>query len=492
MRSVPEAAPVDAARALAGRAVRGSMWAAAGAYTIFLVNFGAVAALAHFVAPAAFGSYALALAYTQVLSALGLFPFGQAVVQSPRTPGLAETALRLYVAVRGGLLLLAVPAALAVRHANGGAVAFLFLALAGNDFLDGLRSAMGCVLERDLRYRRLASTTLAAALLGSGGALLAARLGLGAWALVLRDVLTQLAVLATYVTMRRRWELPLGRAYDRRLAGRLWRFARNLFWIRALDQVLARLDRVVLGNVLGLSALGLFHQAKYLAMLPQSALAPASMQVAVSTYSKVREDRARLGHAFDLVQYVVLRVVPLAGLALALFPEELLSAMYGARWLPAAPALRVLGVYATLSPILESYRSFTLALERWRALRWSSLAQLAVLVIALAILAPRHGTVGAAVATCLVPVTGLLVLGLGVTRRLAPGRRGTLGPVLLAIPAALAAGLGVQRLLGPGGGAALLALKLAAAALAYGLALLVVERRALLARAGYLRARAVG
>ena len=491
MTSMPEPAPRLDARALAGRAVRGSMWAATGAYSTFVVNFIAVAALARYVSPSGFGSFSLALAYNQILYAVGLFPFGQSVVQSPDVPGIAETAMRMSLALRGGLLLLSLPVAIIVNHFNGSTVALLFVGLAVSESLDGVRGSMAAVLERDLRYRVLASTTMVAAVFASAVALTTAMLGLGAPALLLREVLVEVVVVGVYFTMGHRWGLPAARSFDRIIARRVWTFAKSLFWIRALEQVLARADRVVLGNVLGLEALGFFHQAKYLAMLPQAALAPANMQVAISTYSKVRDDRVRLGRAFDMVQYVVVRIVPLAGIALILYPEEILRAMYGARWAPAAPALRVLGIYATLSPVLESYRSFAIAMERWRPLRWSVLAQGALLVAALALLAPRYGTVGAAWGTCLAPIAGLIVLSLAVTRRIVPSRHGALGPVCVAMAAALAAGLALQRLVGAGGAAALL-LKLAGATATYVVVLLLIERRSLFERAGYLRSRAAG
>ncbi len=491
MSSTPEPGAHDGPRSLAGRAVRGSMWAAAGAYTTFAVNFVTIAVLARFVPPRDFGSWSLALAYSQIVFALGLFPFGQAVVQSPSEPRIAETAMRMALALRGGLLLLAVPVSVVVGRFNGSTVAFLFLGLAVIEALDGVRGSMAAVLERDLRYRALSATTMVSALVASAAAILAARLGMGAGALLLRELLLELGVLLVYVVMARRWGLPLARAYDRPIARRVFTFARNLFWIRALEQVLGRADRVVLGNILGLEALGYFHQAKYLAMLPQSALAPANMQVAIATYSKIRNDRTRLGAAFDLVQYVVVRVVPLAGLALVLYPEEILRALYGPRWLPAAPALRVLGIYATLSPVLESYRSFAIALERWRPLRAAVAVQAVVLIAALFVLAPRFGTAGAAWATCLAPAAGLLVLGLSVTRRLVPSRHGELAPPILASGVALVAGLGLLPLVGTGGTPALAA-KLIGVAGVYVSALFLIERRSLVERASYLRARAAG
>jgi PST family polysaccharide transporter len=489
VRSAGPGPPLEGS-SLAGRAVRGSLWAAAGAYSTFLVNFASIAVLARFVSPTDFGTFSLAFAYSQILTAVGLFPFGQAVVQSPSERGIADTALVLTMLLRVALLLVSVPVAIVAARHNGAAVGLLLVELSAVNVLDGLRSAMAAVLERDLRYRRAATATLVAAVCAAAISVVAAARGLAAQALVLREGLIQAIVLGIYVVMARRWHLPSGRAFDRATARRVWTFARSLFWFRALDQVVARADRVVLGNALGLEPLGYFHQAKTLALLPQAALAPANMQVAIATYSKVRHDPARLGRAFDVVQYFVYRVVPLAGLAMALFPEDLLSAMYGPRWLPAAPALRVLGIYAILGPIVEGHRSFAVAIEAWAPLRRSVVVHGAVLLVLLAVLAPTAGAVGAAWATSLAPLAGLAVLRREVGRRVEGRARGSPVPVFAAVAAALAGGLCAGAFVGPGGVPAL-AVKLAATAAVYGAALLLLERGALRERARYLlRARA--
>jgi O-antigen/teichoic acid export membrane protein len=486
MRNVRQVTPPDEGQSIAGRAVRGSLWAAAGAYSTFAINFVGIAVLARYVSPADFGRFSLALAYNEIRLAVGLFPFGQSVVQSPRLPAIADTALIMAVVLRGGLLLLSLPVGLVVSHFNGSTVGTLFIELAAIDVLDGVRGSMAAVLERDLRFRGISIATVVAAAAAGFISVGAATLGFGAHALLLREAVLVAMVLAVYIAMGRRWGLPAGRSFNRATAHHVWRFAKGLFWVRSLQQVLGRIDRVVLGNTLGIEPLGYFHQAKYLATLPQAAMAPANMQVAIATYSRVRDDRAQLGRAFDMVQYVVLRVVPLGGIALWVFPEEILLVMYGTRWLPAAPALRVLGIFAMLGPVLESYRSLSTAMQDWTPLRWSVIAHGVLLLAALLVLTPRHGMVGAAWATCLAPVAGLAVLGRAAVRHIGSLRHGSVGPVCMAVAVSLAGGWAAQRLL-PGNGAALLLLKLAATSVIYGLVLLGIERRRLVDRASYLR-----
>lgn len=470
---------------IARRAVRGSVWAAIGAYSTFVINFAGIAVLARHVSPAAFGTYALAQSYYEIFGAIGLLPFSQAVVQLGSLPAIADTALIMAVVVRVALLLLSIPVALVVAHYNGRTVAMIFVLLGVVYIFDSIRSSMASVMERDLHYRGLSAAKMVSGIGASVVAVCAGVLGLGTYALVLRDALMVLFVVGIYVANARRWRLPTGRSFDRDTARRVWRFAKSLFWVRSLDQVLARADRALLGNVLGLEGLGYFHQSKYLASLPQSAMAPATMQVAIATYSRVRDDRPRLGRAFELVQYFVLRVVPIVGLAAVLFPEEILRTLYGARWLPAAPTFRVLGIYATLLPILENYRSFATALQEWARLRWSIIAQGVLLVLALVLLAPRYGVIGAAWATCLAPLAALATLRPLVSRRV-ESLHGSVSPVMLAVALALAAGWGAHRLLVGEGATKLLVVKFGTVVVVYLLSLVAADRRRLLERFGSL------
>jgi len=472
---------------LARRAVRGSLWAAIGAYGTFVVNFAGIAVLARYVSPADFGSYALAQSYNEIVLAIGLFPFAQAVVQLGNLRAIGDTALIMGVILRLAQLLLSVPLAFVVARYNGRTVGILFFLFALLAILDGLRSNMSAVMERNLHYRGMSIAKVAAGVAGSSLAVGAAILGFGSYALVFREALVVALVLAVYLVNARRWNLPTGRSFDRATARHVWRFSKALFWVNSLERILARLDRVALGNLLGVEALGYFHQSKYLATLPQAAMAPANMQVAIATYTKVRDDPPRLARAFDVVQYFVLRVVPLAGLAMVLFPEEILRTMYGARWLPAAPTFRILGIYATLLPILEGYRTFSVALEQWAALRWSIIAQAVVLVAALAVLVPRYGAIGAAWATCIRPVVGFAILGRAVSRRIHPATHGRVPPVLGAFAAALGGGWALQQLVTAHGGTRMLLLKLGVASFLYVLGLLIIERKGIFERVSYLR-----
>ena len=207
----------------------------------------------------------------------------------------------------------------------------------------------------------------------------------------------------------RRWNLTRHFGFDRDAARYLWRFGKSIYPVRALELLIARLDRPLIGGAVSLEALGLYHQARYLASLPALAVAPGNLRVAVATYSRLRGDAVRTGRAFGLVQYFVVRATMPFAIACAVWPTEVVGIVFGARWVAAASALRILAVFAVAFPALESYRALLTALEKWRPLLQSMLVQGVLLVVAFAVAVPRFGAAGAAAAAVVSTIGGLFL-----------------------------------------------------------------------------------
>jgi O-antigen/teichoic acid export membrane protein len=398
-------------RDLARRAVRGSMWVAGAAYSGFILTFASTAIIARLVPPRDFGAYALAQAYSQILLAFGAFGFTQSVIQSSNHDArLANTALRMTIGVRLILACVAVPAAFMIRRYQGADVSLVFFQLSLVQIADAIRIGLTITLERDLDYARIARVSVTATVASTVLSIGAAYAGFGVYALVFRDASLAIVLLIGAWIIAKRASLPMGGSFDRAAAKEVWKFGRSVYIVRALDQVCARIDRVLLGNVMSLDLLGLYHQAKYVAALPTSALAPGNLQVAINAYSKIKDDRPRLSRAFSTVQYFVLRLVPPFAMVCALWPRELLAVVCGLRWVAGAGALRILAVFALTFAVTEGYRSLFSAVEQWSVLRRSALLQAGVMIALVPVLATRYGAEGAAVATLLASAAGLVFL----------------------------------------------------------------------------------
>lgn len=395
---------------LAGRAVRSSISVAASSYAGFVLSVLGTAGIARCVGPTDFGVYALGQAYAQIAVALGGFAFTQAVLQSDHdSPALADTALAMTLAVRLAVFLLAIPVSFVVLTGQGPAVAHVFLSLTAIQFLDAAKVGMAMPLRRRMEYGRTAAVTFVSAAVAHTSGVVAAKAGWGVNALVLRDALLSIVGVVVYLVCARRWRLPVGRHLDRSVAGEAWHFGSRVFVVRVIDQGLARLDRLIMGVLLPLDAIGCYQQARYVAGLPSAAVAPGNLSVAIGMYSRVRHDRERLSRAFDTVQFFVARLVPAFALVCAVWPDLVVSVMLGAKWSQATEALRVMGAVALLLPTIDSYRALMEASQQWRVLRWSSVTQSCVGVFALLALY-RFGAVGASFALVVASAAALLLL----------------------------------------------------------------------------------
>lgn len=453
-----DAAPAHDARTVAALAVRGSASVAVASYAGFLLSFAATAVIARYVGPDQFGSYGLAQAYMQVLVALGGFAFTQAVLQADvESPALADTAMVLTLGVRALLFALSIPLAWIVERANGPAVAGALVLLSGVQFLEAARVAMSMPLQRRVEFGTVARLTLAGSVVSQLLAVGAAMAGWGASALVLRDGLASIVPLTILLVKRGAWRLPSGSRIDAAAAREAWRFGRSIWLIRLFDQGFARLDRVVMGALFSLDAVGIYQQARYLGSLPSSAVAPGNLAVALSTYSRVRHDPPRLAKAFDLVQFFVLRIVPPFAIVCAVFPELLVDAFLGPKWIAAKGALRAVAVYALLLPVVDSYRTLAEAQQHWRVLRWGIAIQ-SLVAIGLTFALARFGATGAVLALAAGAVSGVGVLAVASRDVASTGGARRVIPVLAAATAAVAVGLVLKWALGEGvvrlGGAA--------------------------------------
>jgi len=433
-------------RDLANRAIRGSIWIASASYSGFVLTFVSTAVLARLLPPKAFGVYALAQSYSIILLAVGAFGFTQAIVQSSsRDARLADTALIMTVVVRVILGVISVPIALIIAQYHGADVALAFFQLSLVQIADAIRIGLTITLERDLEYGRVARMSLLSNVVSAVASISAGYAGLGASALVIRDAALSISLLFIAWLTARRWKLPLGHAFDRHAAKEIWKFGRSIYFVRALDQIASRIDRILLGSILSLDVLGIYHQAKYLASLPANALAPGNFQVAITTYSKIKTNVERLSRAFYTVQYFVTRLVPPFVIICAIWPAELLGAVCGPRWMAAEMPLRILALFVLSFAATEGYRSLFTALEAWVVLRRSAIIQAVTLIVVLPLLASFYGAVGASAATLLASVAAVTYLRLESRRHLIvvpPSIRG-IAALLCAFGGALACRWGV-------------------------------------------------
>ena len=192
-------------------------------------------------------------------------------------------------------------------------------------------------------------------------------------ALALADVIAEIVFLATaFVVLRRgrpEWSLPFGLAArfashavviwaaDRRIpygiprlaaAKDLIRFALTVLGGRIVTIASGNADFLLVGRLLGASALGYYSMAWDLLRFVPDRLHRVVGRVALPAFCRLRTNED-LGAAYcGLMEHLSHLILPFA-LCLAVAAPELLTTIYGPKWLPAATPMRLLACGLALS-----------------------------------------------------------------------------------------------------------------------------------------------
>ena len=355
-----------------------------------------VAILARLLSPMDFGQVAAALIVADLANQLAQMGVGQGLVRR-RTLDEAYIRTTFTLSVGLGLMVAAVMALLSTPIASAlGApeAAPMLIAIAAGVVLASASTTSQFLLvrrmdSRAIALRRLAGYVVGYGLVGIGGALL----GLGAWSLVLAylaDVASQFVL--GWLKVRH----SLRPLFAPTLAKDILGFGGAVALGRMVNAVIAQTDRVLVANLFGPTALGLYTRAYQLMRFPGQVLGNIIDDIALPGFS-------RLQGSHHEVRRGVATAVGLCGLLLAptaavlfLMAEDLVIVLLGPDWAAAAPILAVLSLGLPFRPLQRIMVAKMLAEHRPWLSAMSQCISLAVLAVSVAAGAFHWGLIGAA------------------------------------------------------------------------------------------------
>lgn len=217
--------------------------------------------------------------------------------------------------------------------------------------------------EKGLLFRRLALIEIVAALAGLGVAVWCALTGLGVYALVW-GMLAQAGVKAVALAVAgwKQWQPSLVFAW--RECRRFLRFGLFQMGDRVLNQMGAQVDRFLLGVILGARPLGFYNVAYNLALRPFLLINPIVTRVAFPVFARVQTRNEQLRSGFlQMIELIAAVLVPLYA-ALIVLAEPIIYVGPSAKFAPAIPMLRVLGVVGMVLSLGNPMGSLILAKGR--------------------------------------------------------------------------------------------------------------------------------
>jgi O-antigen/teichoic acid export membrane protein len=211
----------------------------------------------------------------------------------------------------------------------------------------GLRTVPQAMLQRDLRFKRLAFIDGVQALVVAVASIGFAVAGFRYWALVISILLSVLlSTVLTILSSPQPFALPRLRVLRPSLE-----FGGHVILQRLAYFTYSNADFLIAGKLLGTAALGAYSFALGLANLPMEKVAALVSQVTPTIFATAQVDRAALRRYFlALTEGVALISFPMT-LGLALVAEDLVPLALGEKWTEMIPPLTLLALYASVRSI---------------------------------------------------------------------------------------------------------------------------------------------
>jgi O-antigen/teichoic acid export membrane protein len=274
--------------------------------------------------------------------------------------------------------------------------------------LSALGQQFRVLAEKELRFASLAVNEIAAALVGFCSAILVALAGGGVYALVAGMLMGALAssVLAWW---RLSWGYRPSWHFSFRETRPYLRFGGYSMGDGLAATLYRQSDVFVGGLVMGPGALGVYSLPRDLSLRLSMLVSPIITRVGFPVMARLKNDRDKLKVIYLHTSRMTASVSFPCYMALGLFSEEVVSLLYGPRWLDAAMYLRILAAWGLVRSVLNPVGSLLYGSGRadrafwwnvallllfppllWLGARWGGLAGLAWTMLALqcAVLVP--------------------------------------------------------------------------------------------------------
>jgi PST family polysaccharide transporter len=425
---------------LAGRAGRALGWSFTNTVLGKLGTVGIGIMLARLLGPHAFGTYAVAYVALRILVNLNDLGVGLAIVRWPGEPrDIAPTVATISLVTSVALYVACYFATPLYSSAMGAPAAVpVVRVLCLVVIVDGIVATPAALLQRHFRQDLKLIVDQVNTWLGTGLTAALAWLRFGAMSLALGRLAGCLAALILFVIFSPE---PLRFGFSIRKARPLLRFGLPLAGSGVIVFAIYNVDQLVVGRVMGVTALGLFVLASNLSGWPVTMFSQPVRNVAPAAFARVQHDPAKMRSGFLSVAGLLCGVTLPICLMLSGLASPLIGFVYGARWLPSAQPLRWLAVLAALQILFELTYDYFVVLAMSRIVFTLQLIWLVVLIPGLVVGARLGGVSGAAMAETFIAAGLVLPWYLWELHKIGIGTRALAGRLWLPLTGAAAAGL---------------------------------------------------
>jgi PST family polysaccharide transporter len=359
--------------------VHGIAWTAVLRWAQQIVSWAALFYAARVLKPGEFGLVIMANSAINLARLAEDFGLDTVLLQDRELEGERRARVAGFALLLGaGLMILFLGLALPIaRFYDEPQVAMIVIALSFLFILDALQILPRAMLQRHLRFRRLALVYFAQGVVTSGVLVLCMLAGLGFWSRVLNTLAGGIAstvLLLWWEPYRVAWPRDLRSILGPILQG--WRvLASRVAWYGYNT-----LDQGVIGRLLGKELLGAYGFASDIAKQPMEEITSVVSRVVPGVFTNVQNNMPAMRRYFLILTELLTYLVFPVGVGIALTADYVVALALGPQWQAVVEPLRILCIYAAFLSSQTLVAHILLWTGQFRVLMWCSLLTLAMLL----------------------------------------------------------------------------------------------------------------
>lgn len=376
------------------KAVRGGAFTFASQWTRFVLRIASMAILSRLLEKDDFGLVAMVTAFTGFASLFADAGLTQAAMRAKSlSREQASSLFWINFGIAVGVAALVVVCSPAIAWFYGREQLVGIACVASTSLVAGALGAQHvAMLQRELRFGRLAMVEMIANVSAVAMAIAAAWLGAGYWALVIQVIATS-AITSIGAWFATGWRpMRPGFAPGTR---ELLSTGSHLSGTEVLNYIGVNADSVVIGKFSGEGPLGEYSRAQGLLLMPLTQIIAPFTKVAVPLLSRVQDQPERFARAYyRMCSLVALVSTPLIAV-LMVAARDIVLIMLGKKFADAALLFQILAVAAWGMPIAATSTWVAIATGQTKELFWRNLIRVACFVTAF-LIGVRWDAVGVA------------------------------------------------------------------------------------------------
>lgn len=366
---------------LTARTVRNVSYIGASQVVVLLLNLTTIAVLARILTPEDFGIVGIGLVFLTLFTSINDSGVAPAVIQRDtrvKESIAAGLALRWIIAAVLMVVVIGISPFVSDFYGNE-AITLVLIVLSISLFIQPIAFASFVLLNRSLRFSRIAIAAIVQNSVLSVVSISLALLDFSYWSLVFGSICGSAAYVVALVYFERTIYLP---KLDTQLMKEILVFGQHLMVTVLMAFVIYNVDQLVVGKVLGVVTLGIYVVAIRLGRLLGEQISTTVNRVLFPTLSRVKDSMAHVRSGYvQSLRMVSIVVIPL-GFGISACSGIIVEVLLGSGWTAVAVPLSILAIHGIINAVLSPASSVLASIGEFKYISTRTTAQAVALVAA--------------------------------------------------------------------------------------------------------------